>query len=274
MALNPLKGRIEILAYTLFSVVYAVAGDTHAVWKGEEIWLDGKSYDRRPFAGSGALQREAKVYDVLGKHARITRCYGLHELDSDSQVYALRLERAPKGSFRQYIINSEAPPMDDRLRMAADFADGVQHLHECGVTWGDISVRNSLLFDHFRVKLCDFGGALLKGTDYEISQTYETRYTPPGRDQDWEQISIMTREFFALGSAIYEITEWEVPYGTKATEEEVEDMLARKELPKLSKGNPAGDIITRCWTGRCNSAQEVVHSLNQAVLQPILRRRV
>jgi serine/threonine protein kinase len=121
------------------------------------------------------------------------------------------------GSFRQYIINSEAPPVDARLRMAGDFADGVHHLHERGVIWGDASVRNSLLFDNFRVRLCDFGGAILKGTDYKISQTHETRYTPLGRDQNWEQTPIMTREISALGSAVYEITEWEVQYDIKAT---------------------------------------------------------
>ena len=265
MTPNPLNGKIEVLAYTLFSVVYAVAGDTHTVWKGGEIWLDNKSYDRRPFASNDALQHEAKVYEVFGKHEHITKCYGLHELDPDSKVYALCLERAPKGSLRQYIINSEKPTMNVRLRMAFEFANGVQHVHEHGFIWGDVSVRNSLLFDHFRVKLCDFGGALLKGTDHNISQTYETRYRPPERDQDWKQIPIMKREFFALGSAIYEITEWEVPYGNNATEEEVESMLGCGELPKLSNGNPAEDIIKQCWAGKYDLVQKVIHELSQAI---------
>jgi tRNA A-37 threonylcarbamoyl transferase component Bud32 len=49
-----------------------------------------------------------------------------------------------------------APDQSARLQMALQFAEGVAHMHARGVVWGDPSTRNALLFEKWRLRLCDF----------------------------------------------------------------------------------------------------------------------
>lgn len=247
---NPFLNRIEVLARTPFGIVFTEAGNQRTVLKGMSVWLDGVEYDCRPIVNEGILEREAAIYDAIGDHPRITKCYGLEVVDDASKSCALRLERAPLGCLRQVIVGSpagEKPSIEVRLGMAADFAEGVCCLHEKKVLWADLSTRNALLFDKYRVKLCDFGGALLDGACHAVIQAYEMRYMPPGQAR-WNEIPMMARELFALGSAIYEITEWKVPYGNSTSEQEAGKRINRGELPVLDENNPARDIIMRCWT--------------------------
>jgi serine/threonine protein kinase len=262
MAPNPLKGRIESIAYTYFSIVYAITGDKETVLKGEAIWLDGKEYDRRPCASGDNLRREARIYKILGDHDRITRCYGLEVFEGADQGCALRLERAPLGCLREHIVRSPPPAdMRVRLRMAVEFAQGVEHVHNCGVIWGDLSTRNALLFDGLKVKLCDFAGALLPGVFDNITNEYEVRYCPTGPEEHWPAVGTVERELYALGTAIYEIIEWKVPYGTDVDEQDVDKALNCGERPGLTPDNPAQTIIEGCWDARYNLAQEVVAAL-------------
>ncbi len=66
---------------------------------------------------------------------------------------------------------------------------------------------------------------------------------------------------FALGSAIYEITEWSVPYGAETNDGDVDKALGRGEWPVLSTGNPAADIIRKFWSFEYSSAREVMNAL-------------
>lgn len=77
----------------------------------------------------------------------------------------------------------------------------------------------------------------------------------------------MARELFALGTAIYEITEWNIPYGIEADEVEVDKALGRGEWPKLSPDNPAEPVVRRCWEFKCRSADEVLKALEVTLLQ-------
>ncbi|KAL2020022.1 hypothetical protein VTK56DRAFT_8925 [Thermocarpiscus australiensis] len=229
---SPIKGKVEVLAYTAFSVVYAVVGDDdNTVLKGDAIWVDGVAYEgRRDAPPDGqALVREARIYELLGPDERITRCYGLETFEGTGQAWAVRLERAAAGNLRRYILKSAGSPeaMSVRVRMAHEFAQGVAHLHSRNVLWHDLSTRNALVFDGLHVKLCDFAGATVPGLYETRMQVYEVRYTPPASPMNWGAMAPLLHELFALGSAVYEITEWELPYGTSTTEEDAERSLAR-----------------------------------------------
>lgn len=266
MAGNPLRGKIDIICYTPWNLVYTRAGDTNTLFKGRQVWGDGKSYEYRHLSFDGALEHEAAVYEKLGDHPRISRCYGLEEVGPD--VHALRLERSVVGCVRTYIADhpDRPPPIGIRLRMAADFAEGMEYLHEKGVTWYDASTRNALLFDDFRVKLCDFGTAVMAGAEFKRVQSYETRYSLPLRGRVVDDLPPLERELFALGSAIYELTEWKVPYHGM-TEGEIDVKVYDDEQPDLTTGNPAADIIRRCWQERYASAGDIVRDLQKIMTQ-------
>ncbi|KAL2024565.1 hypothetical protein VTK56DRAFT_7608 [Thermocarpiscus australiensis] len=220
---NPVAGKLDIVGSTLFSYVYSVVGDTKTVLKARELWCDGTQYEVRPLGDESALINEVRVYTALGDHPRITKFHGLEQVAPN--VHALRLER---------------------LRMALDFAEGLSHCHSRGVLVGDFSVRNALLSDGFRVKLCDFGAATLKDTDFKPFQCYEVRYQLPPRGRDEVELSRMAEELFALGSAIHEVMEWQVPFWD-VPEYELDGIYADDKLPELAPDNPAADIIRKCW---------------------------
>lgn len=263
---NVIKDRFDVLQHSLYSVVYGEKGDTQTVLKAGAIWVDGEPHGWRPLARntSADLKREACIYGIIGPHDRVVSYICLEVNKESKEPWALRLERAPYGSLRQYIVKSGAPQMHERLTMAADFAEGVQHLHNRGVIWGDLSTRNALLFDGLRLKLCDFAGSRVEGVYDNITYGYEIRYRPPLPRKDCPPLGSMEQELFALGTAIYEITEWKVPYDAAVDDKEVDMALGRGEWPVLSDDNPARGIIQRCWGFQCASAQDAVDTLRAA----------
>ncbi|KAJ0161067.1 hypothetical protein CTA2_6834, partial [Colletotrichum tanaceti] len=269
----------KVLAHTPNSVIYAVdtdaepgrAQDTSTVLKGWAVWYKGSEPlgPVRPAEEADAMvRREAAIYDALGKHDRILHCVGLEvavlgAADPGPKAWALRLERAPGGSLRQYLYDNPSPPLPPpaeriRLWLATQFAQGLAHVHSRNVVWSD---------------LCDFGtSALFEDYDHDWWGA-ESRYTPPGPQANLQirrdvRADTVHREIFALGSAIYEMVEWRVPYGPEkeVPPDEVHRRLIAGEWPELDNSNPAKDIINRCWAYGYGSAQEVVHDL-QSLLE-------
>ena len=275
MPISPYVDRVEILDMTAFSVVFTEHGNKQTVLKGVSVWVDGIEYDRRSLAVDGMIEQEAATYNEIGDHPFIIKSFGLEIVNQATNACALRLERAPLGCLRKFIMEAppeKIPPMTTRLRMAADFAEALSHVHSRRILWADLSVRNTLLFDNFKIKLSDFGGSGHPETDDEAMVAYENRYDPPVKFSHGD-IPMMAREIFALGTAVCEITEWRVPYGTSIDDnKEVYPRLMRGEYPDLSPDNPAKDVIKRCWAGyssvsemweKYTYAHEVCQSLRQ-----------
>lgn len=276
------EGKIQILGQTANSVVYAVANDSKtgrakdslSILKGGTVW-----YKSREALGPGKgveesderARKEAGIYDALGQHDRILSYLGLEATviagaGTVPKAWAVRLERAPYGSLRDYIVNNQANPPNERTRLelSIQFAEGVTHIHRRGVVWGDLSTRNALLFDEWRIKLGDFADS--NPVDDYPRDWYgcEVRYCPPGSVRpNLHDVGTMKREIFALGTAIYEIVGWKVPYGseTEVSEDEVITALVDCKWPQLTSGNPAEAIIRQCWEYMYASSQQVVDGL-------------
>jgi serine/threonine protein kinase len=145
--------------------------------------------------------------------------------------------------------------------MALDLAEGLAYAHERGVRCDDFSARNALLFDGFRVKLCDFGAPVLDGNERGNS-SYEDRYQLPPRGRQQSELPRIAEDLFALGSAIFEVTEWKLPH-QDVDEDEVEVLMAQDILPEASADNPAADVIHKCWQEKYQSAAEAVEELKR-----------
>lgn len=100
--------------------------------KGYSVWVDGVEYDRRPLIEDGIVESEAANYEAIRDHPFILKSFGLETVDPATNARALRLERAPLGCLRMFIMKApveKIPPTATRLRMAADFAEGLSHVH-------------------------------------------------------------------------------------------------------------------------------------------------
>ncbi|CAF3621748.1 unnamed protein product [Fusarium graminearum] len=193
-------GKIQIIAQTVNSIVYAVDNDSNTelakdspfVLKCGTVW-----YKRRQALGPGkdidesneSIRKEADIYETLGQHDRILKCLGpevdvLNGQDSIQRAWALRVERSPLGSLPYTIIDTYKKPPSQliRLQLAHQFSEGVTHLHHMEIIWGDLSTRNAFLSDNWQLKLGDFADS--DNMDAYPSDWYgcEDRYCPLGSD--------------------------------------------------------------------------------------------
>lgn len=65
---NPVAGKLNVLASTLFSYVYAPVGETDIALKAHELWCDGKQIEVCPYSDNAAIEKEAAVYEKLEAH--------------------------------------------------------------------------------------------------------------------------------------------------------------------------------------------------------------
>lgn len=270
------RARLEPLGRTGLSIIYAEKSEPSVALKAAGFWLDGEMYDHAAFAEdtSDQFKREAAIYEALGSHPHILKCYGVASLPAgeeekteEREAWAVRLERAPHGSLRECILRDEPPSMTRRLQLALDLANTLEYVHERGVIWGDMSARNILVFDDLHIKLSDFAGSSLRGVYSELLFSCEPRYwvpdtTPPSPAKDF-----FAKELFALGTGICEITEWAVPYGTLEIED-LQEKLMKGEYPHVSEDNPAIFIIRKLWNSGYSSAKEAADALREVVEQP------
>lgn len=246
-----IRARLEPLGRTGLNIIYADRSEPQVVIKATGFWLDGEIYDHASLAKgtdtSAIFKREAAIYDALGDHPHILKSFGAAyfppasgeeselKADSEREAWALKLERAPYGNLRQRIIQGDALPMAQRLKMALDLVDTLKYVHSRGVIWGDISTRNILLFDDHYIKLSDFAGSSLRDVYPDLLFACEPRYWIPTTDPLSPERSTFEKELFALGTGICEITEWEVPYG-EIEIEELQEKLMRGEYPPCERG--------------------------------------
>ncbi|KAK7415589.1 hypothetical protein QQZ08_012305 [Neonectria magnoliae] len=251
MRLSPIavfiNSRVDVLIRTDHSVIYADKSKPNVVLKAETIWIDGRPYGPPSTATQTSydLCREHDIYVALGGHQNITRCFGLVYEDNGNAI-ALKLERALKGNLRHFIEEILEPPsMSRRLEMAVAFAKCVAYLHSRGVIWGDLSTRNTLVFGDDRIKICDFGSSALGDVYPKFGiHTYEPGYCPALPEDQAHSLSMMQRELYALGSAVYEITEWKSPYSEVSGD--IWTILESGTMPVIANDNVTRDIIARC----------------------------
>ncbi|KAI9737702.1 MAG: hypothetical protein M1818_005706 [Claussenomyces sp. TS43310] len=206
------------------------------------------------------LAKEEHVYHLLGEHPHILKCYGLIEVHSG--VQSLQLERAPYGNVREFSRKNRTmpPSQGDRLKMALGVSSGIAHAHSKNVLHCDISCRNLFLFPDWYVEVGDFGSAVVGTNSPTNDIVEEIRYELPLRGRAFEDRPFMKRELFALGSAIYEIMAWQMPFEDLGTED-IEKKYAAEEFPDVTH-LVAGDVIRECWDERFDTARDVEKAID------------
>ncbi|KAK4140573.1 kinase-like protein [Dichotomopilus funicola] len=263
----------RIVGHGLTAIVTTV--DDKTVLKGYEVWSKGKLRAKCGEPSEDRLVREDIVYQHLGHHPFILQSFGLKEVRPG--VHSLCLEMAPLGCIRLHTQSTLSPvnlllpklpdpPLNARLQMALDAARALSYVHSRGVLTCDFSYRKIFLFPDFRIKLGDFGGALLQGHSFKNDQNYEGRYQLPLRGRDFDDLDMVKQELFALGVVIYEITMWRRPFDDLSEDScGVDVRYAREEFPLLEPDNPVRDVIKGCWMDRFDRAGQVVDGLERCL---------
>ncbi|RKU42427.1 hypothetical protein DL546_006022 [Coniochaeta pulveracea] len=238
--------------------------DEATVHKSHQIWVNGRRQSSYPESCEEDLAREFAIYKHIGHHDRVLRCFGLDEIHSPD-VHALRLELAPLGTVRNLIQKPPKAPLPEqtRLQMCRDVVDGLTYIHSQGVWHSDISCRNLMLFDGYRIKFGDFGGSIIRGRESSFPTTVaeEAQYELPCRGREVDERPTVKRELFALGSCMYEIMAWKRPF-QGLRDGEVTERYERGEFPSLD-GIPltVAQAIWSCWHDVYDCADQVKERL-------------
>lgn len=243
---------------------FVTCTDGETVLKGYQVWEGGKIRAKFEESSEEELSRENQIYELLGEHPQILKCFGLEEVHTG--IFSLRLELASLASVREYIETNpdNPPPLQTRSQMALDVATGIAYIHSRGVWHSDISCRNFFLFSDFRVKIGDFGGSLVQGQNFRASVCEEPEYELPCRGRDFQARPRIKRELFALGTGLYEIIAWARLF-PGSSEDDVDKFLSDEKFPPL-EGVLLGNVIHGCWNELYNSAEDVVRDISNLSL--------
>lgn len=173
------------------------------------------------------LELNALTHPPIRKHPHIVDIIGLSwaRLDADSclSMPVLYLEFAAYGSLAQYLADNEVSPRD-RIGLAKQVADGLDILHVCGITHGDLKLENVLVFPgkdgNVIAKLADFGCST-----QIVDRGWQLRGgTQPWNAPEWRQIiptnMLHAPDIYSLGLLIWRLClEGQNPFGTMGLDE-------------------------------------------------------
>lgn len=182
------------------------------------------------------LATELEVYRRLGAHPSFPR---LHSVQNGMLV----LERH-QSSLRERLMQlrqaGHRPSPSQIICWAVQIAQGLQHLHTCGVLQVDIGLHNVLLDSTDNAKICDFAGSSIDGSRPNVCPSLRSEH-PTLSTQDPSFLS----ELFALGSLLYEIETTQVPYHNM-DDADVEALYLEEIFPNTDT-LILGKIIKKCW---------------------------
>ncbi|KAI9712501.1 MAG: hypothetical protein M1812_006917 [Candelaria pacifica] len=204
------------------------------------------------------LSVESRIYDRLGEHPRVVRRIRTKK----KSIVLERLPVALRQRLRDLDKEGIALPREQVLRWAIQTAEGLQHLHDNSVLQADMGCHNLLLDHEDNIKFCDFAGSSIDGE--KPSCYYESRatYPFPRGSPEWEaELSTLSTEIFALGTALFEISTTRPPYheiqdGTR----EIETLYVARQFASVD-GLFLGSIIHKCWNDGYGEVKEVLADL-------------
>ncbi|KAK2745863.1 hexose transporter hxt1 [Myotisia sp. PD_48] len=193
------------------------------------------------------MELEARVYETIGQHPRVPKI-----LSWDPESRCLTMEHLHNGNLREYLReHNQEITLQLRLRWSRQATEGLIVLHTIDIIHCDISPRNFLLDLDLNLKICDFGGASLRGA--EPSATPDTRFRHPA--YDFNAPPTFRDDIFSLGSLIYFIMTGSSPH-EEVPSDAVESLYQAQEYPDVTH-IICGSIISQCWHRETLTAQEV-----------------
>ena len=121
------------------------------------------------------FEREVEILTRLPRHPHVA---GVVDSGTHRGLPFLVLEYVPGGSLEARLEAGRWPPLALAVRLVAEVARGLDHLHRAGVVHRDVNARNVLLDDEGRARLVDFGLALDRLRITRLTETGELVGTP------------------------------------------------------------------------------------------------
>jgi serine/threonine protein kinase len=197
-----------------------------------------------------ALKIEAQIYRHLGQNKRIARWFQSTDDHIDLQYEA-------NGDLETY-LRTHAVNNEVRYRIARQAIEAVDFIHKNEVIHSDLSARQFLVDERLNIRLSDFGGSSLRGSEAIVMEN-ATHFLP--RDENLP--NTVQSDIFALGSTLYEIILGHRPYEGKE-DDEVRHLYSQELFPSVeSIGDATWRLaIQKCWKSHYQSTREILEDVS------------
>jgi len=158
-------------------------------------------------------ERELAIGKKLD-HPGIQRFLGSGRLDDSVAPYVV-FEYIEGQSLRDYLANRAPLEPATATDLASQLADMLEYVHRHGVVHRDLKPENLLVTPDGRLKLVDFGVALLRGARRLTFQRLSSEVGTPdymAPEQVQGERGDARTDIYALGVILYEMLTGEVPY--------------------------------------------------------------
>lgn len=196
-----------------------------------------------------AIEVEGRIYNHLGQHKRIARCMNCRDDFID-----LRYES--NGDLESLLSKSSLTRIA-KYRIARQAIEAVVFIHGKDIIHSDLCARQFLVDKRYNIRLCDFGGSSLQGSEAIVMEN-ATHFLP--RDENTPN-SIQS-DLFALGSTLYEILLCSKPY-EHMDQEEIQHCFSKKIFPTLDEidNQQWRNVIRKCWLCEYSCASDIFADL-------------
>ncbi|KAF1918253.1 kinase-like domain-containing protein [Ampelomyces quisqualis] len=181
--------------------------------------------------GTTGLKTIYERFDQRGGHPGLLRYYGPYDS-------GIRLELVPNWNLSSFLRKRPETGIEQRLRWARQITDALCFVHAANVIHGDLTLDNVFLTQDLDIKLADFGGSSLDGSDLLVSVHASHRYPEP--------LLSTAADIFSLASAHYSIMTGKRPY-QDLSEKEITALFKDGKFPETDTLGPTGAIIRNCW---------------------------
>jgi serine/threonine protein kinase/predicted ATPase len=218
--------------------------------------------------------RSMKIFERFDREIQIARRLSQHKYHKNiveardareiDKQFLLEMEYVDGTSLKQFVDHEKRLLPDEALDIVLQVAEGLQHIHDCGIIHRDIKPGNIILATDGTPKILDFGLAKFCDDDNDLSSLSQIGvplgtfdYTSPEQCEGLD-VGFQT-DIYALGCTFYAIVVGKPPYSEyKKKKEKIQSHIGRP-MPSLIASRTDIDIsrvIERIFQKMCAKKPE------------------
>ncbi len=159
--------------------------------------------------GVRRFQREARILADLGSHENLAVIYRFAETSNGNPCFVM--EYVPGGSLADSLARNGAVEVKTAISYASQVSRALMHTHARGIVHRDIKPSNILLATDGRVKLSDFGIAVIRSASATLNAATFEHAAPEvflnGATKNDER-----SDLYSLGSTLFNLIDGSAPY--------------------------------------------------------------
>ena len=193
---------------------------------------------------------EVEVSSILPPHPNVLPLLGVAHSNDGFSIY-ICMELADKSLYHYLHEEKKKPSLQQSTKWATEIANGMDHIHDCGLAHRDLKSANVLLFEDVDVtKVCDFGSArVLERTATMTGMTGTYRWMAPEFNDEADTRVNRLCDVFSYAMVLYEIFAQKIPFSDIDEDIDAATSIREGKRPSIPPEVPLyiKALMHSCW---------------------------